>query len=93
MYVYIILYIYIGCAPCKFKLATGLNDQTNICIWSGVHPSLHKPCHPQTIACVFQSITLLLPPYIKRIWYYGRACINDVSRSIAQYQWRESFNR
>ena len=68
-------------------------DQPNLIIESGVHPSLHEQCHHQIIYGKMSVSNIALPPYTRRIWYYDKADIIGIMKSIEMFpRWQEHLN-
>ena len=68
-----------------------LTDQPNLFLESGVHPSLHKQCHHQIIYGKLSIKNPAPPPYQRKIWFYDRADILAIKKSIDMFPWRETF--
>ena len=67
-------------------------DQPNLFIESGVHPSLHEQCHHQIIYGKVSIDNLAPPPFSRRIWFYDRADISSIRKSIEMFRWRETLD-
>ena len=66
-------------------------DQPNLLVESGVHPSLHEQCHHQIVYGELSIKNLSPPPYRRRIWFYDRADVLAIRKSIQMFRWRESI--
>ncbi len=64
-------------------------DQPNLFIESGVHPSLHEQCHHQIIHGKVSIDNLAPPPFSRKIWFYDRADISSIRKSMELFRWRE----
>ena len=64
-------------------------DQPNLFIESGVHGSLHEQCHHQIIYGKISIENLPPPPYKRRIWFYDRADVTSIRKSIEMFRWQE----
>ena len=64
-------------------------DQPNLFIESGVHGSLHEQCHHQIIYGKISIENLPPPPYKRRIWFYDRADVTSIMKSIEMFRWQE----
>ena len=69
-----------------------LTDQPNLFLESGVHPSLHENCHHQIIFGKLSAKKLSPPPYKRRIWYYDRANVIAIKKSIEMFPWSDTFS-
>ena len=67
------------------------NSQTNLLIYSGVHPSLHSHCHHQIFA-KFQLDIVFPLPYEREIWHYRKANIDLTLRAIHSFNWKKAFS-
>ena len=61
----------------------------NLFIESGVHGSLHEQCHHQIIYGKISSDHLPPPPHKRRIWFYDRADVTSIRKSIKMFRWQE----
>ena len=61
-------------------------------IESGVHPSLHDQCHHQIVYGKLSIDNLAPPPFSRRIWFYDRADISSIRKSIEMFRWRETLD-
>ena len=52
-------------------------SQPNIVVESGVHPFLHPNCHHQIIFAKFNLKIYYPPPYLREVWHYSDANINE----------------
>ena len=68
-----------------------LTDQPNLFLESGVYPSLHEQCHHQIIYGKLSIKNPAPPPYQRKIWFYDRADILAIKKSIDMFPWRETF--
>ena len=57
-------------------------DQPNLFIESGIHPSLHEQCHHQIIHGKLSVRNLAQPPYTRKLWFYDRANIPAIRKSV-----------
>ena len=69
-----------------------LTDQPNLFLESGVHPSLHENCHHRIIFGKLSAKNLSPPPYKRRIWYYDRANVIAIKKSIEMFPWSDTFS-
>ena len=80
-------------------------SQPSLVMESGVHPSLHSNCHHQITYAKFNQKIHYPPPYVREIWHYQKANIdqditlsamnlNDDLKKINKwaFQWKISFN-
>jgi len=67
-------------------------DQPNLFIETGVHPSLHGNCHHQIIYGKLSISNISLSPYTRRIWYYDKADVNAIMKSIELFNWNKHLN-
>ena len=67
-------------------------DQPNLCLETGVHPTLHEQCHHQIVYGKLAVNNLAPPTYTRRIWFYDRANVIAVRRSIEMFHWRETLD-
>ena len=67
-------------------------DLPNLIIESGVHPSLHEQCHHQIIYGKLSVLNIALPPYTRKIWYYDKANIIGIMKSIEMFRWQEHLD-
>ena len=70
-----------------------LTDQPNLFLESGVHPSLDEMCHHHIIYGKIIVTNVAPPPYRRRIWFYDRANIFTVRRSINMFNWHETLGQ
>ena len=66
-------------------------DQPNLFLESGVHPTLHDQCHHQIIYGMLSIKNPAPPPYKRRLWYYDKANIAAIRKSIEMFHWREAL--
>ena len=66
-------------------------DQPNLFIESGIHPSLHEQCHHQIIHGKLSVRNLAPPPYTRKLWFYDRANIPAIRKSVEMFRWQETF--
>ena len=66
-------------------------DQPNLFLESGVHPSLHEQCHHQIVYGELSVRNLAPPPYRRRIWFYDRADVLAIRKSVQMFRWCESI--
>ena len=59
---------------------------------SGVHPSLHSKCHHQVIYAKLNLQIEYPPPYIRKVWDYGKAQVNLINKAIENFDWNELFS-
>ena len=67
-------------------------DQPNLFLETGVHPTLHEQCHHQVVYGKLSANILVPPTYTRRIWFYDRANVLAVRRSIEMFRWRETLD-
>ena len=67
-------------------------DQPNLVIESGVHPSLHEHCRHQIIYGKLSVSSIALPPYTRRIWYYDKANLVAIMKTIEMFRWHEHLD-
>ena len=66
--------------------------QPNLFLKTGVHPTLHEQCHHQVVYGKLAVNNLAPPTYTRRIWFYDRANVTAVRRSIEMFRWRETLD-
>jgi len=69
-----------------------LTDQPNIVLDSGTRASLDSCCHHQITHC---KVNFRIPPplpFERRIWYYNRADVDAIKRSMNFFPWHEHLN-
>ena len=66
-------------------------DQSNLFIESGIHPSLHEQCHHQIVHCRLSIRNLAPPSYTRKLWFYDRADLLSIRKSVAVFRWKETF--
>ena len=69
-----------------------VTDQPNIILDSGTRPFLDSLCHHNIIYCKINLHIPPPPPYDRKIWYYDRANVDALKRSISQFPWRQHLN-
>ena len=67
-------------------------DQPNLIIESGVHPSLHEQCHHQIVYGKLSVSNIAVPPYTRKIWYYDKADIIGIMKSIEMFRWQQHLD-
>ena len=67
-------------------------DQPNLFLESGVHPSLHENCHHQIVYGKLSVRVLSPPPYRRRIWFYDRANVTAIKKSIEMFPWKDTLS-
>ena len=60
---------------------------------SGTRASLDVVCHHQIIFCRVNLKPSPPPSYNRKVWHYNRADIILLRRSIANFNWENSFNQ
>ena len=68
-----------------------LTDQPNLCIESGIHPSLHEQCHHQIIYGKLSIRNPAPPPYTRKLWFYDKADFISIRKSIVMFPWQRTF--
>ena len=68
-------------------------DQPNLFIESGVHPSLHEQCRHEIVYGKLSVSNIALPPYTRKIWYYGTADFVAIRKSPEMFSWNEHVNK
>lgn len=58
---------------------------------SGVRSSLDVKCHDQLVHCKISVRTPPLPSSEQRVWYYQRANVGAIQRSLTEFPWDEQF--
>ena len=66
-------------------------DQPNLFIEFGIHPSLHEQCHHQIIYGELYGKNPVPPPYFRKLWFYDRADIASIRKSLSMFRWQETF--
>ena len=66
------------------------NSQTNLLIYSGVHPSLHPHCHHPIFGKFKLDIVFPLP-YEREIWHYRKANIDLTLYYVILFLMRGSY--
>ena len=69
-----------------------LDDQQNLIVDSGVHPSLHSHCHHQITYCKLNLNTEYPHPYKHLVWDYNRANGEAIKTSIESVNWELMLN-
>ena len=64
-------------------------DQPNLVVDSGVYPSLHEQCHHQIVYGKLSVSNIALPSHTRRVWYYNKANIVAIMRSIEMFHWHQ----
>ena len=67
-------------------------DQPNIFLETSVHPSLHEQCHHQIIYGKLAMNNPTPPSNNRRLWFYDRANVSAIRKSIEMYNWLKSFD-
>ena len=67
-------------------------DQQYLFLESGVHPSLHEKCHHQIVYGKLSVRVLSPPPYRRRIWFYDRANVAAIKKSIEMFPWKDTLS-
>ena len=60
-------------------------DQPNLFLESGIHPSLNENCHHQIVHRKLSMRVLTPPPYRRRIWFFDRANVTEIKKSIEMF--------
>ena len=58
------------------------NKNSNLMIYSGVHPSLHPNCQHQIVFAKFNLTIFYPPPYKRLVWHYQQANTDLIKRAI-----------
>ena len=66
-------------------------DQPNVFLETGVHPSLHEQCHHQIIHGKLAMNNSSPASHNRRVWFYYRANVSAIKKSIEMYNWHKSF--
>ena len=66
-------------------------DLPNLFIESGIHLSLHEQCHHQIIHGTLSVRNLTPPPFTRKLWFYDRANIPAIRKSVEMFCWQETF--
>ena len=66
-------------------------DQPNLFIESGIHPSLHEQCHHQIVHGRLSIRNLAPPSYTRKLWFYDRADLLSIRKSVEMFRWKETF--
>ena len=66
-------------------------DQPNLFIESGIHPSLHEQCHHQIFHGRLSIRNLVPPSYTRKLWFYDRADLLSIRKSVEMFRWKETF--
>ena len=66
-------------------------NQPNLFLETGVHPTLHRQCHHHVVFAKITAHNLTPPSYKRKLWYYDRANIPAIKKSIELYNWQEIF--
>ena len=67
-------------------------DQPNLVLNSGTRPSLDPSCHHQIIHCKISYKIPPPPPYERKIWYYDRANVDALKRSMNNFPWLQQLS-
>ena len=67
-------------------------DQPNLVLNSGTRPSLDPRCHHQIIHCKISYKIPPPPPYERKIWYYDRANVDALKRSMNNFPWLQQLS-
>ena len=66
-------------------------NQPNLFLEIGVHPTLHRQCHHHVVVAKITAHNLTPPSYKRKLWYYDRANIPAIKKSIELYNWQDIF--
>ena len=58
---------------------------------SGVHPTLFPTCHHQLIYIQIDFQIVLPPPFQRKVWFYDKADVTSIQRSLALIDWEHKF--
>ena len=79
-----------NCTPSCIDLV--VTDQPNLVIDCGTRPSLDHNCHHQIIHCKINFNLPPPPPYEREYWYYPRANMGLIQRSMQAFPWEQRLN-
>ena len=79
-----------NCTPSCIDLV--VTDQPNLIIDCGTRPSLDHNCHHQIIHCKINFNLPPPPPYEREYWYYPRANMGLIQRSMQEFPWEQRLN-
>ena len=68
-------------------------DQPNLVIDSGVHPTLHDHFHHHIVCGKLSVSNMAPPPYTRRIWFYSKAEVANIVKSIDMFHWHEQLGK
>ena len=68
-------------------------DQPNLVVDSGVYPSLHEQCHHQIIYGKLSASNIAIPSHTRRVWYYDKAEVGAIMKSIEMFHWQQHLER
>ena len=63
----------------------------NIISNCGVDVMIFEKCHHNIIYGKINIWTLLLPAYIREIWDYSKANIENINKTISNFNWTKAF--
>ena len=66
-------------------------DQPNLFIEFGIHPSLFVQCHHRIIYGELSAKNPIPPLYFRKLWFYDRAHITYIRKSLSMFRWQETF--
>ena len=67
-------------------------DQPNLLLETVAHPTLHEQCHHQIVYDKLAVNNLAPPSYTRRIWFFDRANVIAVRRSIEMFHRHETLD-
>ena len=79
------------CRPSCIDLI--VTDQPNLILDSGVRPSLDPTVKHQITYCKLNFQSQSLPSYKRHVWYYKRANIEMINRTIISFDWTSELSR
>ena len=68
-------------------------DQLNLIVDSGLYPSLHEQCHHQIVYRKLSVSNIALPSHTRRVWYYDKADIVAIMKSIEMFLWHQHLEK
>ena len=65
--------------------------QPDLVMKSGIHSSLHSNCHHHIAFAKFNLKIHYPPPYVREVWHYQKANVDQIREAISEFPWGNSF--